>query len=62
MNLIKTLEKLVSFKTVTYDNVENERALRWIESQLKGLPVFVKRFYFKNIELQRGVDFIFYIW
>jgi len=38
----KTLAKLISFKTVSQDQEENQRALDWIKSQIEGLPLYVK--------------------
>jgi len=34
------LKKLVSFKTLSSDHVENRRALGWIQTQLKNLPLY----------------------
>lgn len=45
-SLVKTLEKLINFKTTSHNTKENERALRWVEGQIKDLPVFVQRFKF----------------
>lgn len=47
-SLVKILEKLINFKTISFNHEENERALRWIEDQLKGLPIFIKRFNFNG--------------
>lgn len=43
-----TLEKLVKFKTVSHDYVENELALNWIVGELKGLPLNVKEVKFND--------------
>ncbi len=40
--LQKTLEKLICFKTVSQDRKENLKALRWVKSQTKNLPVYIK--------------------
>jgi acetylornithine deacetylase/succinyl-diaminopimelate desuccinylase-like protein len=41
----KTLQKLISFKSITQDRKENNKILSWVKEQIKGLPL-----YFKNIE------------
>lgn len=35
----ETLKKLISFKTVSADKAENKKALKWVKSQINGLPV-----------------------
>src|SRR5680860_1035635 len=35
---------LIQFKTLSKDFKENGEALRWIENEIKDLPVFIKRY------------------
>ncbi len=39
--LAKTLLKLIAFKTVTGNYLENEKAIAWIKTQLKTVPVYI---------------------
>ncbi|MDO8524618.1 MAG: M20 family metallopeptidase [bacterium] len=38
------LKKLISFKTITGNKRETARAFGWIDFQLRGLPVFIKKY------------------
>lgn len=40
----KTLSELVRFKTLSGDFKENARAFAWIEKQLQGLPLIIRKF------------------
>jgi len=42
--MLKILKKLISFKTITKNHKENEKALGWIKTQIKDLPVYIKDF------------------
>jgi acetylornithine deacetylase/succinyl-diaminopimelate desuccinylase-like protein len=42
--LEKYLKKLIEFKTITRDFEKNEEALSWIENQIMGLPIHIKRY------------------
>ncbi|MDX1535805.1 MAG: M20 family metallopeptidase [Candidatus Spechtbacterales bacterium] len=42
--LIPTLEKLVSFKTLSRDHKENRDALDWVQNELRDLPLHSERF------------------
>ncbi len=48
MNLQKNLEKLISFKTVTGNYQECERAFSWIKKELKGLPLYFSELKFNS--------------
>ncbi len=41
--LVGNLKKLISFKTLSRDHQENERALVWIQKELSGLPLYFKQ-------------------
>jgi succinyl-diaminopimelate desuccinylase len=43
MSLLKTLERLITFKTISGNHAEAERALTWIEQELANVPLFVRR-------------------
>ncbi len=43
-SLEQTLEKLVSFKTITGQQTEIARAYEWVQAQFEDLPVFIKRY------------------
>ena len=36
----KTLQKLISFKSITQDRGENNKILNWVKDQIKDLPLF----------------------
>lgn len=40
----KLLEKLITFKTLSSDHAENNRALTWIVNEVKGLPVHINKY------------------
>lgn len=46
--LTNILKKLITFKTVSTDKKENERALRWIKNYLKNLPVTIREYKFNG--------------
>lgn len=42
------LKKLITFKTITRDTHENEKALLWIKKEIENLPVYIKSLNFEN--------------
>ncbi len=47
MNIImleEYLKKLIKFKTISKDFAENGDALKWIENEVKDLPVYIKKY------------------
>jgi len=42
MNIEDVLKKLIRFKTVSSNHKENEACLRWVQAQIKRLPVLAK--------------------
>lgn len=44
--MYEILKKLVSFKTISQEKIENKRAIDWIKKEVRKLPVFYKEFNF----------------
>lgn len=43
--MIETLKKLISFRTYSQNIDEIEKTFTWIQQQLEGYPLFIKKFY-----------------
>jgi succinyl-diaminopimelate desuccinylase len=49
MALKETLEKLISFRTVTGRNEEIARAYEYVKEELRGLPLFIQEYNFQGV-------------
>ena len=48
LSMQKILEKLISFKTISGNYQENQKALNWVKEQIKNLPLYIKDFKINN--------------
>ncbi len=46
--LSETLQTLISFKTISNNFQENQRAIDWIKEEIRGLSLFIKEFNFNQ--------------
>lgn len=42
--MLEILKKLITYKTLSLDHLENKKALAWLKNEVRGLPLFIKEF------------------